>query len=151
LTFKEPKSGKSRTISISRAVVKILRIRRAAQAAEKLALGQHIETTIWHSVALMAAPSLLAQARERFGRIDVAIDNAGYGVFGTIEEVSEADSHAQIETNLFGALWVTQAVLPVMRAQGSGHIIQVSTNRRRQFGSDRRSLQRLKVGARRLQ
>ncbi len=63
----------------------------------------------------------------RFGRIDVAINNAGYGLFGAIEEVSEAEARAQIDTNVFGALWVTQAVLPVMRAQGSGHIIQVSS------------------------
>ena len=44
-----------------------------------------------------------------------------------IEEVSEADARAQLETNLFGALWVTQAALPIMREQGSGHIIQVSS------------------------
>jgi NAD(P)-dependent dehydrogenase (short-subunit alcohol dehydrogenase family) len=48
-------------------------------------------------------------------------------LFGTIEEVSEAEARAQLETNLFGALWVTQAALPFMRAQGSGHIIQVSS------------------------
>jgi NAD(P)-dependent dehydrogenase (short-subunit alcohol dehydrogenase family) len=69
----------------------------------------------------------VAQARERFGRLDVAINNAGYGLFGAIEEVSEADARAQLDTNVFGALWVTQAVLPIMRAQGSGHIIQVSS------------------------
>ncbi len=69
----------------------------------------------------------VAQARQRFGRLDVAINNAGYGLFGAIEEVSEADARAQIDTNVFGALWVTQAVLPIMRAQGSGHIIQVSS------------------------
>jgi NAD(P)-dependent dehydrogenase (short-subunit alcohol dehydrogenase family) len=57
----------------------------------------------------------------------VVINNAGYGLFGAIEEVSEAEARAQIETNLFGALWVTQAALPIMRAQGSGHIIQVSS------------------------
>jgi NAD(P)-dependent dehydrogenase (short-subunit alcohol dehydrogenase family) len=74
-----------------------------------------------------AANAAVAQTIERFGRIDVAINNAGYGLFGTVEEVSEADARAQIETNLFGALWVTQAVLPQMRAQGSGHIIQVSS------------------------
>lgn len=69
----------------------------------------------------------IAEAHARFGRLDVVINNAGYGLFGTIEEVSEAQARAQIETNLFGALWVTQAALPIMRAQGSGHIIQVSS------------------------
>ena len=67
------------------------------------------------------------EARRRFGRIDIAINNAGYGLFGAIEEISEADARAQMETNLFGALWVTQAVLPIMRAQASGHILQVSS------------------------
>jgi NAD(P)-dependent dehydrogenase (short-subunit alcohol dehydrogenase family) len=69
----------------------------------------------------------VAEAQQRFGRLDVAINNAGYGLFGAIEEISEANARAQIETNLFGALWVTQAVLPIMRAQGAGHILQVSS------------------------
>jgi NAD(P)-dependent dehydrogenase (short-subunit alcohol dehydrogenase family) len=74
-----------------------------------------------------AVGAAIHQAHEKFGRLDVVINNAGYGLFGTIEEVSEAEARAQIETNLFGALWVTQAALPIMRAQGSGHIIQVSS------------------------
>jgi NAD(P)-dependent dehydrogenase (short-subunit alcohol dehydrogenase family) len=74
-----------------------------------------------------AAAAAIALAHERFGRLDVVINNAGYGLFGTIEEVSESEARAQIETNLFGALWVTQAALPIMRAQGAGHIIQVSS------------------------
>ncbi|MFX0576423.1 SDR family oxidoreductase [Nocardia nepalensis] len=67
------------------------------------------------------------QSAERFGRLDIVINNAGYGQFGMIEELSEAELRAQLETNVFGALWITQAALPILRAQGSGHIIQVSS------------------------
>jgi NAD(P)-dependent dehydrogenase (short-subunit alcohol dehydrogenase family) len=66
-------------------------------------------------------------AHDRFGRLDVVVNNAGYGHFGMVEELSEADARDQIETNVFGALWVTQAALPYLREQGSGHILQVSS------------------------
>ena len=67
------------------------------------------------------------QAHKRFGRLDVVVNNAGYGHFGLVEELTEAEARAQLETNLFGALWVTQAALPLLREQGSGHILQVSS------------------------
>jgi NAD(P)-dependent dehydrogenase (short-subunit alcohol dehydrogenase family) len=69
----------------------------------------------------------VAQAHQRFGRLDIVVNNAGYGQFGMVEEISEAQARAQIETNLFGALWVTQAALPYLREQRSGHILQVSS------------------------
>src|SRR5580698_9104028 len=67
------------------------------------------------------------KAHAHFGQIDVLINNAGYGLFGTIEETSEQEARDQFETNVFGLLWVTQAALPIMRAQGHGHIIQLSS------------------------
>lgn len=69
----------------------------------------------------------VAQAHDAFGRLDVVVNNAGYGQFGFTEELSEADFRDQMETNVFGAMWVTQAALPYLRRQASGHLLQVSS------------------------
>lgn len=74
-----------------------------------------------------AAGRVVTEAHRHFGRLDVVVNNAGYGHFGCIEEITEAEARAQFETNMFGALWVTQAVIPLLRGQGSGHIVQISS------------------------
>lgn len=67
------------------------------------------------------------RAVARFGRLDVVVNNAGYGHIGMVEEVSERELREVMETNFFGAVWVTHAVLPVLRRQGSGHLLQVTS------------------------
>ena len=89
--------------------------------------GSSVAATALDVTNRSAVGAAIADAQARFGRLDVVINNAGYGLFGTIEEVSESEARAQLDANLFGALWVTQAALPIMRAQGSGHIIQISS------------------------
>ena len=70
---------------------------------------------------------VVEQAHAHFGGLDVVVNNAGYSLVGTIEEASESDVRALFDTNYFGTIRVIQAVLPLLRQQGSGHIIGVSS------------------------
>lgn len=74
-----------------------------------------------------AAVHAVAVARETFGRLDVLVNNAGYGDICSIEDTSLDEFRAQIETNLFGVINVTKAALPLMREQGAGYILQFSS------------------------
>ncbi|SOD29789.1 Short-chain dehydrogenase [Variovorax sp. YR752] len=74
-----------------------------------------------------AAEAAVQAAVARFGRIDVLINNAGYGVVGALEETPDAELRALINTNFFGAMAVTRAGLPVLRAQQSGAIVNISS------------------------
>ncbi|MEU6863844.1 SDR family NAD(P)-dependent oxidoreductase [Streptomyces sp. NPDC046876] len=69
----------------------------------------------------------VAEAVGHFGRLDIVVNNAGSLSMGMVEEFTEAEARAQMELNFFGALWVAQAVMPTLRAQGSGHLVQVSS------------------------
>jgi NAD(P)-dependent dehydrogenase (short-subunit alcohol dehydrogenase family) len=88
------------------------------QTAKALALDVTKETQI---------NSAAEQAIAKFGRVDVLVNNAGYGVAGAIEEVSEAEFMPMFETNVFGLLRVTRAFLPYLRKQRSGHILNLSS------------------------
>lgn len=70
---------------------------------------------------------VLQQAIDKFEKIDVLVNNAGYGTIGAIEEFSLEEIRDQMETNFFGAVAVTKAVVPIMREQASGHIVQISS------------------------
>ena len=93
----------------------------------KAAHGDRLWTALLDVTDVPAIKAVVGQAFAGLGTIDVVVSNAGYGLFDAIEEVSEAEARAQIETNVFGALWATQAAVRIMRPQRSGHIIQISS------------------------
>ena len=74
-----------------------------------------------------AAQAAVSLGVERFGRLDVVVNNAGYASLASVEDMTLLDFRAQVDANLFGVVNVTKAALPFLRARGSGHIIQVSS------------------------
>lgn len=98
------------------------RVEDLVRGAEERALALALDVTDKGQI-----DAVVAAAREKFGRIDVLVNNAGYGYQSTVEEGDEAEIRAQFDTNVFGLFAITRAVLPAMRAQRSGRIINITS------------------------
>ncbi len=125
--------------------------RNPAQLADLVeCYGDQVRTLALDVTDPDAAGDAIEAAVEAFGRLDVLVNNAGYGNIGSIVDTRLEDIRAQIETNLFGVINVTKAAIPVLRKQGSGHIIQVSSIGGRVGAMGRARLTRSKMGRGRL-
>jgi NAD(P)-dependent dehydrogenase (short-subunit alcohol dehydrogenase family) len=89
--------------------------------------GDQVRTVALDVTDAAAARAAVAEAVEAFGRLDVVVNNAGYANMASVEDMTDEDFREQVDTNLFGVVNVSKAALPVLREQGSGHIIQISS------------------------
>lgn len=98
------------------------RLRTEVGAGDDVFLPLEVTLTDETSIA-----SAVRQTKEQFGTIDVLVNNAGYAILGAMEEISDADIRANFDINVFGVMNMMRAVLPVMREQGRGHIINIAS------------------------
>src|SRR5215831_14336978 len=97
------------------------------QAAATQNLSAHIDIRQLDVTHFNSIPRFVESVVRDYGRIDVLINNAGFAVAGFAEDITLDELRLQFETNFFGAVAMTKAVLPIMRRQGGGHIIQISS------------------------
>ncbi len=90
--------------------------------------GENVLTLVLDVTRPEQAQAAVAQAHDRFGRLDIVVNNAGYPLIGTIEEASADDVRALYETNILGTVTVIKAALPLLRKQGHGHLIGISSS-----------------------
>ena len=98
------------------------RVADLAEDADDRALAVSLDVTDQAQI-----DAAVAQAKAKFGRIDVLVNNAGYGYQASVEEGEESEIRAQFDANVFGLFALTRAVLPIMRAQKSGHVINITS------------------------
>ncbi len=114
-----------------------------ALTKQALAAGHHVVATTRKEALPVKDPRLtvarldpadregcrhaVEEASRVTGRLDVLVNNAGYGLVGAVEEISEAEARAILDVDLFGPMWMTQAALPIMRRHGHGHVVQISS------------------------
>ena len=121
--------GYAFTCSALKAGDKVVAVARTIDKLEKLK-DMYRETLLPLNLDVTdrkAVFSTVEAAIEHFGRIDIVVNNAGIMTLGMVEELSEFDARKLMDTNFFGALWVCQAVMPYLRSQRSGHIIQITS------------------------
>ncbi len=100
---------------------------RLMQAAASAEVSGRIDVRALDVTKVDAMPEFVDKVIREYGRIDVLVNNAGFAVGGFAEDIRLEELRLQFETNFFGAVAMTKAVLPVMRQQRSGHIIQISS------------------------
>lgn len=105
----------------------ISRRERLAQAASAAGVSDKIDVRALDVTNFDAMPDFVAGVVRDYGRIDVLVNNAGFAVAGFAEDIKLEELRLQFETNFFGAVAMTKAVLPAMRRQHSGHVIQISS------------------------
>lgn len=113
---------------LARGDIVVATVRREGSLAELQALhGDRLAILTLDLMDVSSIRSAVAKAFDRFGRIDFVVSNAGYGLFGAAEEVSDIQIEEQIATNLVGSIQLIRAALPYLRGQGGGRVIQVSS------------------------
>lgn len=121
--------GKALTLAALEAGDQVVVTSRRPEALADLAEAQpgRLQTVALDVMSPSEAREVVATAVDRFGSLDVVVNNAGYATSSSVEDFPEDDFRAQIEVNLFGVINVTRAALPILRGQRSGHFVQISS------------------------
>ncbi|MFD3452579.1 oxidoreductase [Streptomyces sp. NPDC058691] len=121
--------GRAMVLAALEAGDRVVATSRTPEALASLRAGypDRLEAVALDVTSASQSRDVVTAAVERFGSVDVVVNNAGYATTGSIEDFPEDEFRAQVEANLYGVVNVTRAVLPVMRRRRSGHVVQISS------------------------